>query len=184
MLSLFSAIFGFMAPFLPEVLKYFNRKQDNAHELAMMEMRLKNASYEHSWRMEEINAQADISEMQVLRKPQQSFGVQLLDAAKPYADKTWGKWLLTPVFYLFSMLDILTGLVRPSITYAAFGFYIAFKWALFTTLTAGNSTEAALLMAWGEQDWGVLVLVISYWFGARTAKAVFGGSTQTSYKGG
>lgn len=181
MLSLLSAIFGFAAPFLPEVLKFFQRKQDNAHELALLELRMRQASFEHMWRMEEINANADIEEMKTLRSPQQSFGVQLLDAAKPYADKTWGRWLLTPVFYLFALLDIITGLVRPSITYAAFGFYIAYKWAVYQSLLVSNSPAAALLMSWGEQDWSVLVLVISYWFGARTAKAVFGGSAQTSY---
>ena len=35
MLEIFSAVLGFAAPFLPEELKYFNRKADNAHELAM-----------------------------------------------------------------------------------------------------------------------------------------------------
>ena len=38
MLEIFSAALGFAAPFLPEVLKYFNRKADNAHELAMLRL--------------------------------------------------------------------------------------------------------------------------------------------------
>ena len=40
MLEIFSAVLGFAAPFLPELLKYFNRKQDNAHELEMMKLQI------------------------------------------------------------------------------------------------------------------------------------------------
>lgn len=38
MIEIFSALMGFAAPFLPEELKYFNRKADNAHELAMIRL--------------------------------------------------------------------------------------------------------------------------------------------------
>lgn len=37
---------------------------------------------------------------------------------------------------------------------------------------------------WGEQDWAVLTLVLSYWFGHRAAKAAFGGSASTAKAGG
>lgn len=34
-----------------------------------------------------------------------------------------------PVFWLFGLLDWLNGIVRPTITFAAFGSYIAYRWA-------------------------------------------------------
>lgn len=185
MLQLLSAVFGFAAPFLPQLFQFFQRGQDNAHELAMMEMRLKHAAQEHLWRMEEVEAQADIAEMQSLRAPQQSFGVQLLDAADKYATGRWGKFLLTPVFYLFAFLDWINGMVRPSVTFAMVGFYIAFKVALYqSTFSAAGSWQAAMPFVWTENDWAVLVLVLSYYFGARTAKAVFGGNASTGRTGG
>jgi hypothetical protein len=182
MLTIFSTVFGFLAPFLPEVLKYFNRKQDNAHELSVMDLRLKHAAAEHLWKMEEIDAKADIAEAQAIRQPQQSFGVQVLDAAKGHG---FGGWLIGPAFYLFVILDWLCGMVRPTVTYAMVAFYMAVKAALVQSATsAGVSMQAALINVWGEQDWAVLVLVLSYWFGQRAAKAAFGGSASTGKKGG
>lgn len=183
MLALLSALFGFAAPFLPEVVKFFTRKQDNKHELDMMEMRLKHASQEHLWRMEEISAAADIAEAKELHKPTPSFGVQILDKAH---QSNFGKWSLLPAFYLFVFLDFISGLVRPSITYAAFGFYAAFKIALFQTLTGSrfeNTWEGALVQMWGEQDWAVLTLVLSYYFGLRSYKATFGGNASHGERG-
>lgn len=182
MLTAFATVFGFMAPFLPELLKYFNRKQENAHELATMDLRLKHAAAEHTWRMEEIEAKADIAEMQTLRSPQQSFGVQVLDAAKGHG---FSQWIIGPAFYLFVILDWVSGMVRPTVTYAMVAFYMAVKFALYTSATAaGYTSTAALIGIWGEQDWAVLLLVLSYWFGQRAAKAAFGGSASTAKKGG
>lgn len=175
MLSVLTALLGFASPFLPELLKFFARRQDNAHELALMEMRLKAGAQEHLWRMEEINARADIAEAKELHKPTASFGVRILDKAH---DSGMNAWLVAPIFYLFSLLDFLSGLVRPAAAYASFTFYAAYKWALYETLVSdrfGNTTASALTQLWGEQDWNILVLVLSYWFGARTAKLAFGG---------
>lgn len=176
MLTMLSAIFGFAAPFLPELVKLFQAGQDNRHELAMTELRLKHAQAEHLWRMEEVSAQADIAEASAIRQPAPSFGVQILDRA---ADAGWSPWLVVPVFWLFAAMDFLAGMVRPTIAYAAFGFYVAYKWAVYLTLT-GPRFEAppadALAGMWGEQDWAMLTLVLSYWFGQRAVKAAFGGS--------
>lgn len=178
MLALFSGILGFVGPFLPEVFKFFTRKQDNAHELALLEMRLKAGAQEHLWKMEEINATADIAEAKELHRPQQSFGVQLLDKAH---DANMGPWLIGPAFYLFTLLDLVNGLVRPVIAYTSFGGYLAYKWAMFDTLTGPRfeaSTSSAITQTWGEQDWAVLTLVLSYFFGARVAKMAFGGKAK------
>ena len=184
MLTFLSAIFGFAAPFLPELLKYFRAAQDNAHELALLRLRMEQGAVEHLWKMEEINARADIEEAKELHKPAPSFGVQLLDAAEKWAEQRWGKWLILPAFYAFVILDFVAGMVRPSITYAAFAFYTLYKWALFSNAKAiGQDNLHALMSTWGEQDWAVLTLVLSYWFGHRAAKAAFGGSASTAYRG-
>ena len=185
MLAVLTAVIGFAAPFLPELLKYFNRKADNAHELAMMKVRLEAGAQEHLWRMEEVTAQADIVEAQELHKPLPSFGVQVLDAAKGYG---FGRWAIVPAFYLFTLLDFVAGMVRPTVTYAMFGFYVAYKLALFQTMQhvsdASFSWFEGVRNLWGEQDWAVLTLVLSYWFGHRAAKAAFGGSASTAKAGG
>lgn len=183
MLTIFSTVFGFFAPFIPQVFKFFTDKADREHELALMKMRMEQGAAEHTWKLEEINAQADIAEMQTLRTPQVSFGVQLLDAAKGQGI-AWN-WLAAP-FYLFAILDFLSGMVRPAITYGCVGFYMAVKYGIYLHLktSTGQDWSQILPQIWGENDWSVLVLVLSYWFGARTAKAAFGGSAATGKPGG
>ena len=109
MLEILSFVTGFLGPVIPQIFKWFERKQEYAQERALMELRLQQGALEHTWRMEEVSANADIAEMQTLRTPQQSFGVQLLDAAKGWVEsKGWGAWAILPVFY-FPVRDLLIG---------------------------------------------------------------------------
>lgn len=174
---------GVVGPLLPELLKLFRGAQDNKHELLMMEMRLKYAASEHMWRMEEVNAKADIEESKTLYQPQRSFGVQLLDAGEKWAETLWGKFLVTPAFYLFTILDFVNGMVRPGICGVAFGFYVTYKWAIYQLAIEEMDKLRAIQHVWTDNDWSVLLLVLGYFFGQRAMKAVFGGSTQTSKAG-
>ena len=184
MLSILTALLGFASPFLPELFKWLRSKQENAHELAMFELRLRLGAQEHLWRMEEVAAHADIEEMKVLHLPQQSFGVQMLDAA---TNAGWKGWATVPAFYLFTLLDFLSGMVRPAITYGAFAFYAAYKVACLKMLEAQADATFTLWEGvralWNEQDWMILTLVLSYWFGQRAYKATFGGSASSGKPG-
>jgi hypothetical protein len=180
MLTIIATLLGFAGPFIPEFFKFFTRKQDNAHELAILQMQAAQAGQNHLYKMEELSVSADIAEMTTLRQPQQSFGVQILDAAKD-----WPKLVIVPVFYLFALLDFVTGLVRPAVTYSVVGFYFVYKWALFDLAkTTNGSWQLAAQSTWTENDWALLLCTVSYWFGSRVVKAAFGGSTNTGKPGG
>jgi hypothetical protein len=92
-------------------------------------------------------------------------------------------WIL-PVFYLFASLDFLAGLVRPAVTFAMVGFYLLFKHSQFelAKIRMGDYAQA-ISSIWTENDFAVLMLCLGYYFGHRTMKAVFGGSTNTSRAG-
>lgn len=183
MLAILTAVLGFGSQFLPAVLKIFEQRQDNAHELALYQLRIEAASKEHLYKMEEMNAQADIEEAKVLHTPQASFGVQMLDAAK---GSGFGMWATVPAFYLFTLLDLASGLVRPVITYAIVAFYMACKLAQYKLLTGPrfeNDAAGALQQMWGEVDAQVLFLVLGFWFGQRMFKAVYGGSASNAKAG-
>ncbi len=182
MLTILAAILGFAGPFIPELIKFFRQKQDNSHELALMELQAKAAAANHLYKVDELNISADITEMQTLRQPQQSFGVQVLDAAKD-----WPKPLVVPIFYLFAFLDFVTGMVRPAVTYSVVGFYFVYKWALFDLAQKhanDGSWQLAVTSTWTESDWALLLSTVSYWFGSRVVKSAFGGSTNTGRQGG
>lgn len=180
MLTIISAILGFAGPFIPELIKIFRQKEDNKHELAVLKLQAEAAAQQHLYRMEELNTSADIAEMTAIRSPNQSFGVQLLDAARD-----WPRMLILPVFYLFALLDFLAGMVRPAVTYAIVGFYLMYKWALFeqSRLELGNWQSAAT-MIWTENDLSILLLCMGYYFGQRAMKATFGGNASTGKSGG
>ena len=180
MFTVLSALLGFVGPFIPELIKFFKQKQDNQHGLAILALQAEAAKQEHLYKLEELNTSADIAESANLRLPQQSFGVQVLDAAKD-----WPKGVIVPVFYLFSFLDFMSGFVRPAVTYAFVGFYLMYKWALFEVAKLESSSWiVALPTIWSEADFALLTLTLSFWFGSRAAKAAFGGSASTGRSGG
>ena len=88
------------------------------------------------------------------------------------------------VFYLFTLLDFVNGMVRPSICAVAFGFYVTYKWAIYQLAVEEMDKMRAISHVWTDNDWSVLLLVLGYFFGQRAMKAVFGGSTQTTKSNG
>ena len=182
MLALLSAIFGFASPFLPEVFKFFQRSQDNKHELAMMEIRMKMAGQEHLYRMEEISAQADIAEARELHKPIPSFGVQILDKAQASLHPV----IWVPIFWLFSLLDLFSSSVRPGIAWLFASGYMLYKVALFHELTGPRFQalwSSAVTQIWVPDDYAILSLVLAYYFGIRAHKATFGGNASHGERG-
>jgi hypothetical protein len=181
MLTILASILGFAGPFIPELIKIFRSKQDNAHELSILKLQADNAEKAHLYKVDELNISADITEMQTLRQPQQSFGVQILDAAKD-----WPKVFVIPVFYMFAFLDFVTGMVRPAVTYSVVGFYFVYKWAMFDLAikNSGGVWQTAMALTWTESDWALLLSTVSYWFGSRVVKSAFGGSSNTGRSGG
>lgn len=168
------AILGFIAPFVPFLIKLLQSKMDYTQELRMFELRLKFAKAEHSMKLEEINAQADIAEATLLHKQPASYGIKLLDAAQYLG---WSKWSLMIPFYMFVFLDFVSGMVRPGVTYAVVVFYMAYKWARFNLIeqVATSTTWAEqITRVWDQNDFNLLLMVLTYWFGNRIAKRAFG----------
>lgn len=177
-----STLLGFFGPFIPEIIKLFRDRGDQKHELAILKLQAEAAKEQHLQKIEEINLRGDIAESNAIRAPQQSFGVQLLDAAKSHSmHALW--WL--PVFWLFAFLDFLNGTVRPVVAYWVVGFWMLHRWAVVQAFQAdGASLAEAASKAWSPDDTAVLFLVLGYFFGQRAVKAAFGGSTGTGRPGG
>jgi len=167
MLIILTTLLGAITPFIPDAIRFFTTAGDRKHELEVLRLRMTQAGQEHLWRMEEVSAQADIEETKAIRQPQQSFGVQLLDKA---AETNWPRWSMIPIFWLFSVIDAINSLVRPSITVAVVAFYMAYRWAcvkLAQGVITGNNVYEAIATTWGENDWAILFMVLAYWFGDR-----------------
>ena len=142
MLSLLGSLMGFGTSFLPKVMDFFQDKQDKKHELAVMEVQIRQQKELASQKLEAINVEADIREIESLHKSMQPTGV---------------KWI-----------DGLRGAVRPVITYAFFGLFIFVEVSAYLSLTAaGVSGLDAVNAVWDEETKALFAAVISFWFGGR-----------------
>lgn len=182
MLAILSAVFGFISPFVPEVLKLAKGWQEHRFELQRLRLSAELAEKQHAWRMEALNVEADIQEAALLHQPQPSFGVQILDRAR--ADMHPALWV--PVFWAFALLDWISGMVRPTVAFLVVGAYVLYKWARFELMQrvsdASFAWHDAVVRLYDEQDYAMLAYVLMFYFGQRAAKAAFGGNA--SHGGG
>lgn len=138
---MFGIIAGFLASALPHVWDYFKGKQDNDHELAMLDMQIKLAQANAGIKMQEIAANADIAEITAIHQPQQVIGI---------------KWI-----------DGLIGSVRPVITYLYFALYGGLKIASLWQNGISGLIDTPWLY-WTAVDAEIWGAIISFWFGSRS----------------
>jgi hypothetical protein len=142
MLSLLGSLLGFGTSFLPKVMDYFQDRSDKKHELAVMEVQIRQQKELASQKLEMVNVEADIREVEALQKSMQPTGV---------------KWV-----------DGLRGSVRPVITYAFFLLFCFVEVSAYFALTAsGVSGLDALNAVWDEDTKALFAAVIAFWFGGR-----------------
>ena len=155
MFALFGAAFGFLGGFLPEVFKFFREREDRKHELAIMDRQMEMSKLGHTQRLEEINVQADVTQEQLA-----------LQASK--VEKSGVLWV-------DGFLAIVSGLVRPTITYAYFWLYALVKWASYThAITKGTLNTEAILALWTEVDMAIFSTVVGFWFSGRLLQKFMG----------
>lgn len=167
MITIISAVLGFLGSLLPDAMKMFQDHQDKKHELIILEMQMKQQAQGHSERLEEIQANADIAESKALYK---TF----------YTGITW--------------VDALNGTVRPVITYWLFGLYAFVKVAIIWSLISMDiplvivvdginvadalpwqkiPTIAVNPAIWAEPDMALLAGALAYYFGQRGMRKRF-----------
>ena len=143
MLSLLGSLLGFGTSFLPKVMDYFQDRSDKKHELMVMEVQIKQQKELAIQKLEMVNVEADIREVEALQKSMQT--------------PTGVKWV-----------DGLRGSVRPVITYCFFLLFCFVEISAYLALTAsGVSGLDALNAVWDEDTKALFAAVIAFWFGGR-----------------
>lgn len=154
MVALIGSILGFVGGFIPNILKYFQQKQDYAHEIEIMKLQMEAQAQLHTERLEEINTEADVKESEAL-----------YNSAK--IEKTGVGWA-------DAVLALYNGTVRPTITYIFTLLYTAVKLGQIVSFVEEGSTVLnAIEATYTETDMACLMLVLSYWFGQRMSTKVF-----------
>lgn len=156
--TLIGSLFGGLFRMAPEVLKWMDRKDERAHELAMFDKQLEADKMKGDQALAQINAQADASigaaEVQAI-----------IEATKAQATQTGIRWV-----------DALNALVRP---------VLAFQWLIFlwpSVIIAGFTLAvlhgadplAALRQTFGVDEKAMAASVASFWLVDRSLRKMFG----------
>jgi hypothetical protein len=146
--SLIGGLFGGLLRLAPEVFKLFDKKNERAHELRMVEAEMEFAKIRGEIAMRHVEAQMTMSEMDTMA---QAFKEQSQTA------KNAG-WFVSAI----------SALVRPMVTYAFLALYASVKIAAFLiALDQNGNWKEVLVTMWGVDDLAVFNMIISFWFVGR-----------------
>lgn len=144
------SLFGGALRLAPEVLKWLDRKNERAHEIAMQQLSLQAAREQSEAKLRELDAQAsaafDAGAMQAL-----------VESIKSQGQPTGIKFV-----------DGISGLVRPVITFWFFGLYATARIAAFVVaVNTGTPALTALASVWTPEDHAMLSGILAFWFVGR-----------------
>ena len=167
MLSIIGTIFGFFGSTFPSLIKLFQARQDQKHELEIMKLQMEAQAQGHQERLEEINAQADISESEALYKA--SAATQIAPVGNKVADVVIG--------IVNALVSLYNSSVRPTVTYAFFGCYAWVKVKALTFILPQIKDlltfQTNIALVWTAEDMAIFCTIISYWFGSRAMQRFF-----------
>jgi len=150
MMTLLGSLLGFGTSFLPEVLNYFKAGQEHKHNLERMQLEMDLMTKRSELKLQELDKQAEIKETEGLYKHDS------IDAG--------------------GFVNALRGSVRPVITYAFFGLFVAIKTVAVMTLMneQGADLAGALNVIWDDNTAGLFAAIMSFWFGNRAVSKYYG----------
>lgn len=138
---------GALARLAPEVLKFFDRKNERKHELAIGSQQMELIKVQGHMKLDSDRIVADSQQI-----------VSGLEAIKEgYASQRTG----------FKFADTVSALVRPGVTYLVVGFWALVKLAAYTQLSDTLTWDVAVQTLWGENDWSLFAGIINFWFLSR-----------------
>jgi len=137
MLALLGSLLGFLGSSVPELFKVFQDKRDKAHELAI------------------IAKQAEINKEAKIITADYKFDIEALKTSVEQT-KTG-----------YKVVDILNGLVRPTIAFGFFIAYVVIKFGLYTAVPDNVPFVVVAETLWTEEDTAIFAGIISFYFGNR-----------------
>ena len=146
--SLAGGILGGVLRIAPEMLKFFDRKGERAHELAMMQAEMEFAKVKGEINMKQIEAAISVAELDTMAEAIKEQSATSVAAGK--------------------FVAALSALVRPLITYFFVTVYALVKYASFQiAIMQGGEWKTVLIEHWGEQDVQIFVMILTFWFVGR-----------------
>jgi hypothetical protein len=149
MITLLGSLLGFGSSFLPEVLNFFKAGQEHKQKMETMTLEMELMSKRSELQLNMLDKQADIKETEGLYKHDS------IDAG--------------------GFVNALRGSVRPVITYAFFGLFVAVQVVIMVKVMAeGGDWASAVTLMWTPETSGLFAAIMSFWFGNRAVSKYLG----------
>lgn len=146
--TLLGGVFGGVLRLAPELFKLFDKKNERAHELRMLEAEMEFAKIKGEIAMRQADVQLQTAELDAM--------VAAIQEQSSTA-KAAG-----------SVVAAISALVRPTVTYMFLGLYAAVKVAAYLiAIKQGGNWKEVLTTMWGSDDLAVFNMIISFWFVGR-----------------
>ena len=159
-----ASLAGIIAGAIPKGFEYFERRQDNKQELAILER-------QYAAQKEVENIKFDMSRISAGEDSYQASLAHDTNSAKYKANTWFGGALM-------DLINAWRSSMRPSIVSTFVGLYVAVKVSTIWVLTDGNMDSTimakAILEAWSAEDWAMLELGVSYYLTNRGAEKLSG----------
>lgn len=150
LLSILSALGGGLLRLLPEILGFLHKREDNAHELAMLDKQVQLEQLRTEGKLREIETQGSFDQV-----------IALLEAQKTALQ---GQMQKTGI----RIVDVLNFLVRPIVTYNLLALYMLHKIAGAVILYAsGTPLSSVFVQIYTAEDMAMLWGILSFWFVGR-----------------
>ncbi len=148
LLTVASGGIGGLLRLAPEIIKGFDRKNERAHERAMMELEIRIVEKRMEHEMRKVDAAMSMAEMNAITEAVKEQGQTARAAGK--------------------FVAALSALVRPLVTYWYVFLYSAVKiTAMWMAVTAGAPWQSVLVESWNAEDSSIMSMILIFWFVGR-----------------
>lgn len=143
LLSILSPLIGIFGSLLPSIVRIFEKREENKHEIELTKLRMDAATLQAEQALDLESIKAIVSEGQSLRTH---------DAAIDGG----------------GYLNALRASIRPMVTYIFFLTFIGIKIvALWAMIASGAAIPAILAAIWDTETMALFGTVMAFWFGSR-----------------
>ena len=147
--GILGSLIGGIFRIAPEILKFFDKKNERDHELKMFTLQTDLEKVRGEFKLEERYVDHSVSQLEAIKE---AFKEQSATAQASY------KWVAA-----------LSALVRPMVTYCLFLLYVLVKLSvIIIAVDSGIPWLEVVKNSWTIEDFGLLNMILTFWFVGRS----------------
>lgn len=143
LLSILSPLLGILGSLLPSIVRIFEKREENRHEIELTKLRMDAATLQAEQALDLESIKAIVSEGQSVRSHDAT-----IDGGK--------------------FLNALRASIRPVVTYLFFLTFVFIKLVvLWTMISSGVDATEVIKTIWDTETMALFGTIMAFWFGSR-----------------